>query len=319
MSEDRPYLDVDGRVAYLVSHGYVEDDELSDAAAAFLARTNFHYFLGYARNFRKLRREGRVEGDLSLDRAIQMVRLDHQVSDRLFQALRALEWRLRAALVDAHCRLYPATSCFLDPGHYSVRSFDARPVEESIREQIARSREPFVLGTFEAHEKANGRAWKDSAMKMADGDRLEAMRSLPIWAVVDGWSLGLLERVINQTAPQEVEGSEQWLWKEVAGRFSVANQVFETQLKSLIVLRNLIAHHSRLWMRPTASSSRSPKAYSKQGRGVDPKAMYVTWLTLASFLRESGHDKQLLDDLDGLIGTDPLYELGIKNPLHSAA
>lgn len=318
MSDVRPYLDVEGRVAYLVSHGYVEDDDLSEAAMAFLGRTNFHYFLGYARNFRKLRREGRLDGDVSLDRAIQMVRLDHQVSDRLFQALRALEWRLRAALVDAHCRLYPATSCFLDADHYLVRSFDARPVEESIQEQIARSREPFVLGTFESYELAHGRPWRGST-KMADSDRLTAMRTLPIWAVVDGWSLGLLERVINQTAPQVVEGEPQSLWKEIASRFSVANQVFETQLKSLIVLRNLIAHHSRLWMRPTASSSRSPKAYAKQGRGVDPKAMYVTWLTLASFLRESGHDKQLLDDLDTVIASDSLYELGIKTPLHSAA
>lgn len=319
MSDVRPYLSVEGRVSYLVSHGYVEDDDLSDAAKAFLGRTNFHYFLGYARNFRKLRREGRLVGDVSLDRVIQMVRLDHQVSDRLFQALRALEWRLRAALVDAHCKLYPATSCFLDADHYLVRSFDARPVEESIREQIARSREPFVLGTFETYELAHGRPWRDSAMKMASHDRLGAMRTLPIWAVVDGWSLGLLERVINQTAPQVLEGEPEWLWKEIAGRFSVANQVFATQLKSLIVLRNLIAHHSRLWMRPTASSAKIPKTYVKQGRGVDPKAMYVTWLTLASFLRESGHDKQLLDDLDALIAGDPLYELGIKTPLHSAA
>lgn len=319
MSDVRPYLDVEGRVAYLVSHGYIEDDALSDAATSFLGRTNFHYFLGYARNFRKLRREGRLEGDLRLDRAIEMVRLDHQVSDRLFQALRALEWRLRAALVDAHCKLYPATSCFLDASHYLVRSREDRPVEEGIQEHIARSREPFVLGTFESYELAHDRTWRDSAMKMADNDRLAAMRTLPIWAVVDGWSLGLLERVINQTAPRDVGGEPQWLWKEIAGRFSVANQVFETQLKSLIVLRNLIAHHSRLWMRPTASSSRSPKVYAKQGRGVDPKAMYVSWLTLASFLRESGHDKQLLDDLDALIATDPLYELGIKTPLHSAA
>ena len=318
MTDARPYLDVEGRIAYLVSHGYVADDEVSAAAKVFLARTNFHYFLGYARNFRKLRREGRIDGDVTLDRAIQMVRLDHQVSDRLFQALRALEWRLRAALVDAHCELYPAKSCFLDAAHYALRSHDVRPVEESLREQIVRSREPFVLGAFRMHEEAAGRTWRDSPSKMADSDRLAAMRTLPIWAVVDGWSLGLLERVINQTAPKQVAEETRWLWKGVAARFSIANPVFETQLKSLIVLRNLIAHHSRLWMRPTALSSKSPKVYAKEGRGVDSKAMYITWLTLASFLRESGHDRQLIADIDALIGSDPLYELGVKQPLSSA-
>lgn len=319
MDDDRPYLSPQQRAEYLVKRGYIEAGELSDDAHTFLKRTNFHYFLGYARNFRKLRREGLIDGDDRIDRVIQMVKLDHEVSTRLFTALRTLEWRLRAALVDHHCELYTPTGCFLKPNHFQVMNPESRPVDVILREQIIRSREPFVLGMFEAYEKANGRPWRDSPAKMAEVDQLAAMEKLPIWAAVDGWTLGLLERIITEAAPMQEAGEDRWLWKQVASTFSVSNQVFQTQLTSLIVLRNLVAHHSRLWMRPTAASPKKPKVYEKISRDADAKSMYVACLTLASFLRADGGDKELLADLDELIGRDPLYALGIKRPLASAA
>jgi len=319
MADERPYLTPQKRVDYLVERGYIEDDTLSTAAEAFLAQTNFHYFLGYARNFRKLRREGEISGDVRIDRVIEMVKIDHEVSTRLFTALRTLEWRLRAALVDRHCELYAARACFLHPGHYRVMDPQARPVNQVVREQILRSREPFVRGTFEEFEVTHGRVWRDNPEKMAEADQLAAMETLPIWATVDGWTLGVLERIITETEPTRDGDTDRWLWKEVASTFGVANAVFHTQLTSVIVLRNLVAHHSRLWMRPTASSPKRPKIYNKVSPEAEPKSMYVAWLALAAFLRPAGGDKDLLNDLDALIGRDPLYERGVKQPLLSAA
>ncbi|MFJ4254762.1 Abi family protein [Microbacterium sp. NPDC090003] len=318
MSEERRYLTPEERAEYLVDRGYIEAGELSDEAKAFIGRTNFHYFLGYARNFRKLRRDGLIEGDDRIDRVIQMVRLDHAVSTRLFDALRTLEWRLRSALVDQHCQLYPARECYLRPNHYTVMNVEATPVDVLLRDQIARSREPFVLGAFENHERSSGRPWLDSPRKMTEENRIAAMQALPIWAVVDGWTLGLLERVVTETKPARVEEENRYLWKEVASTFSVSNAIFQTQLGSLIVLRNLVAHHSRLWMRPTTVSPKKPKLYDKVLRTSDAKSMYVLWLTLASFLNAGGGDRELIDDLDDLIASDPLYELGVKKPLGSA-
>lgn len=318
MSEDRPYLTPDQRAEYLVRRGYIEQGDLTDEARSFLAVTNFHYFLGYARNFRKLRREGAIEGDDRIDRVIRMVELDHAVSGRLFRALRTVEWRLRSVLVDRHCQLFPPKGCFLDPDHFTVMDPDVKPVNLILREQIARSREPFVLGAFEAHETGQGRVWTGNPRKMTESDQLTVMEGLPIWAVVDGWTLGLLERVVTETKPVTLDDEPRWLWKDVADAFGVSNQLFQTQLGSLIVLRNLVAHHSRLWMRPTAMSPKKPKLYKKNLRDSDEKAMYVAWLTLASFLKAGGGDRELIADLDSLIAQDPLYELGVKRPLTSA-
>ncbi|MCC4247483.1 Abi family protein [Microbacterium testaceum] len=307
------------RVEYLVRRGYIEDETLSGEAESFLAQTNFHYFLGYARNFRKLRREGLIDGDDRIDRVIKMVEIDHEVSTRLFTALRTLEWRLRATLVDRHCDLYEPRACFLHSEHYRVMNPKARPIHQVVREQILRSREPFVRGTFEAFELAHGRVWQDSPENMDKADQLAAMETLPIWAAVDGWTLGALERIITETAPVHDGTTDRWLWKEVASAFGVANALFHTQLTSVIVTRNLVAHHSRLWMRPTASSPKRPKIYRNVSSDAEPKSMYVAWLALAAFLRPAGGDKHLLADLDALLSRDPLYERGVKRPLLSAA
>lgn len=134
MTEERPYLTSEQRTEYLVRRGYVELGELSDDAKSFLGRTNFYYFLGYARNFRKLRHDGLIDGDDRIDRVIQMVQLDHEVSTRLFSALRTLEWRLRSALVDHHCQLYPFAGCFLKPDHLTVMNSEVTPVDVVLRD-----------------------------------------------------------------------------------------------------------------------------------------------------------------------------------------
>src|SRR5690606_37365320 len=136
--------------------------------------------------------------------------------------------------------LYSPVNCFLDPEHFVVMDSQAPPIEVLLRAQIARSREPFVLGAFESYARGQGRAWHGSPTRMTEDERLAAMRSLPIWAVVDGWTIGLLGRVITETKPVDVDGQPRWLWKRVAADFSVSNSVFQTQLSSLVVLRNLV-------------------------------------------------------------------------------
>ena len=68
-------------------------------------------------------------------------------------------------------------------------------------------------------------------------------------------------------------------------------------------------------MRPTTNSPKLPNSYKKLGRDVDPKSMYVVWLTLASFYKDSAVSKGLISDFDQLIDSDPLYKIDVKHTL----
>jgi hypothetical protein len=243
---------------------------------------------------------------------VKLVELDRELSTAIFHGIGQLEWLLRAALVEAHCGMHPARGCFLESTHYRVLDASSRPIHEVVREQSLRSREPYVVEQFEA---AVGHP-----LSSTDIDRLPlqtqtgVLASLPIWTLVDSWTLGLIGRVIM--ASKSPAGREdEFLWKNVAQLLGVSNAIFDTQLVGIGVFRNQVAHHVRLWMRPTTSSPKLPKIYERLGRNAQSKSMYVAALALASFLRRNGKDANFIDEVDAIVDRDPLFARGIRSPL----
>ncbi|WP_180342474.1 Abi family protein [Actinomyces wuliandei] len=310
-----PYLSLDDRLAYLRSHGYVHgNDEISARSRSFLADVNFHYYLGYARNYRTLVRKGLAEFHGAADRIIDIIELDHQLAEHTYTAVRIFEWRLRAHFVIEHCRHHPPTECFLSPGHFTSRSTGGKPTSARVREEILRSREPYILEQFAAHARTCGAPWQGSPSLLDKAQQSEVLKSLPIWAVVDSWSLGLLTDVIMETRPGKQQ-PETPPWKSVAQAFGISNQVLDTQLRSLIVLRNMIAHHSRLWMRPATRAPKKPKIYRRRARNVQDRSLYTVLLALASFLRSDSRDTVFLDKVDRLLESNKIFAQGIRSPL----
>jgi abortive infection bacteriophage resistance protein len=313
-----PYLTLEQRVEYLKSHNYVFTENVSDDVRAYLWRVNFHYFLGYARNFRRLVIDSRVQSDPSLDHVVRIIELDQRVAAHLFSGFQLLEWRLRSLLVEHHCALYPSLRVFLDAEHYVVDNLYGKPTHESVHDQIVRMREPYVLQRFDEYLRAKGTQAIPSIERAPLADQKAVLATLPIWSVVDGWSFGLLVRVILGARPTEAAqavDSDRFLWKRIARDCGVANPIFHGQLEALIVLRNQVAHHGRIWMRPTTNSPKAPKVLGAKSRNCDRKSMYIAFLTLSSMLLGIPGGREFLDQLDDLINEDPTYALGIKAPL----
>lgn len=311
-AEPRKYLTLDDRVDYLIDKGYAIDGAVSQDVRHLLTSMNFHYFLGYARNFRALVNGGKISGDTSLDRLLSLIRLDRQFSAAMFAGIAELEWLLRSALVEAHCDMHPARASFLDESHYRVLDIDGRPTHAMVRDQTLRSREPYVVEQFES---AAGRGLAPSEIERLPVElKDQVLATLPIWSVVDSWTLGLLGRIVM--ASKSCAGREhEFMWKNVAASFEISNTMFPTQLEGLVVLRNQVAHHVRLWMRPTSASPKLPKNYNKIAREAQPKSMYVGVLALASFLRLSGKDKEFIARVDAIVDADPAFAHGIRRPL----
>ena len=313
MTNPPPYLSIGEKQQYMVDRGYICDPSLTEASRAFLERFNFHYFLGYARNYRALAGAQTIPKAQKLDSIIDIVRLDQKLSVLLFEALRMFEWRLRAAVVDCHCRSFPSSSCFLAADHFSMDSDDHNGIQNAVIDQTLRSREPFLVSHFE-HELARmGYPASRKLQELSNHDKLQVLDSVPIWAMVDNWSLGLLAKFVMFTKPETQSGNR--LFKEVAGEFGISAQMIGTQLNSMVVLRNLIAHHSRLWMRPTTSTPKIPNRYKKRGWNCDSKSMYAAILALAPFLAGDNKDQQLLAAVDDILASNDIYLIGIKQPL----
>jgi abortive infection bacteriophage resistance protein len=83
---------------------------------------------------------------------------------------------------------------------------------------------------------------------------------LPIWMAVETLSIGSLAIMY-----QGLEGQSR---KEIADRYCVTKTILISWLESLVYVRNLCAHHSRLWNRKLAVSPIAPK---RDGAWEKPK------------------------------------------------
>ena len=291
-----PFLTLDQRVEYLVRKGYLFGSVSPPAALERMDKINFHYLLGYARNYRMLASMGLVPQDDVLTRVLGVLDRDGEVSVVVFHALRKLEWRLRALLVEHHCKMFPTSACYLNSDHYRILDPEQPPLEALLAKYIRRSREPFLVEHFE------------SGKDIAD---------LPIWAVVDTWSLSGLSRVICESIPVvSPENQDRWLWKQVAGSLGVSATTIIEKLRSMTVLRNLVAHHGRLWMRPSVTPAKIPRFYPASLRNsIQHRSIYGQLLVLAELLGCTADGQVLLSQIDTILAGDASYKRGLTHPM----
>ena len=310
-----PFLTVEQRVDYLYDRNYFERSSIADQHAERLAGLNFHYFLGYARNYRALVGRGQISvSRRHPDDVFRVIDMDARVSGLVHEGLRAAEWRLRPAVVEHYCAKFDAANSYLQTSQYRPTDADSQTrLVENILLHIYRHDEPYVERHLQDAARSKSIA-RPRRYEAGSHDLCLALAAgLPLWAVVDSFSLGLLGRFV-MTCDSDDKSP---VWKAVAKDLDIGAQVFETQVKSLAYLRNSIAHHARLWMRPTSDSARKPRLFEKRLRGVHHKSMHWAFMNLATFLpREQRQD--FAQRVDDLTSEDSIYRHGITNVREAA-
>lgn len=310
-----PFLDMDGRVQYLYDRDYFDRGSITEVHREKLSRLNFHYFLGYARNYRMLIGRGRVgSGSRQPDQVFSLIERDHEVSELIYSGMRRAEWGLRSLIVKHYCNLFDSSGSFLEESQYELTSEgSAGALINQIVGQTLRYREPYVEDRVnQAAKTLNCKRHTDYSTDVRQ-ECIRLVQGLELWSIVDGLSLGTLSRFITecdnrQDAPDRV-------WKQVAGDLGIANAIFRSNIMSLTVLRNTVSHQGRLWMRPAAQAPRRPKIFDKRLRGVDSKAMTVAFYNLALFQGAEGC-RSFADRIDDLVSADSVYAYGVQRVHH---
>lgn len=79
----------------------------------------------------------------------------------------------------------------------------------------------------------------------------------PSWISIEITSFGTLSMLYSNLVP----GKEK---RAIANHFGVSDSVFQTWLHSIVYLRNICAHHSRLWNRSMSIRPQFPRKTTKQ-------------------------------------------------------
>jgi abortive infection bacteriophage resistance protein len=247
MPYDRPWKSFDEQLALLRSRGLLIEDEPN--ALAWLQRVGYYRLSAYWYPFRVFRHEqDAATGE------IRSVRTDAFMPGTTFEdavALYDFDRKLRLLLADALERIevslrvevaYRLGECDTF-AHLRESAFNpsstARPSRQGLRNAfedwqakhrslVERSREDFVQHYREKHGP-----------------------DLPIWVAIEVWDFGAVSQLLAMMKVPDQQA--------IARRYGVPNaRAFITWVRALSYLRNLVAHHSRVWNRNMVSEPSMP-------------------------------------------------------------
>lgn len=312
-----PFLPPDQQEDYLRSHEMIEGPALSQEESDWLGTVNFHYFLGYARNYRALIGRKEIPGPKSFSDIRSVVTAEADLSAFLTPWLRKAEWFLRALAVKHYCQGKGHGNGFLEMDEW--RSFepgDCERLQRKMLDSILRHGEPYVSKEVDRRAGELGvtrlkkyeRAKHEDCLKLVDG--------LPLWSVVDSFSIGMLGTFIMRCDSNPHSGTP--VWKKIAQELGITANHFDITLQALGSIRNLVFHHQRLWMRPVAKSPGLPKDLNRKYREYNFKsknnqAQFIGLLTISRFLPAADRDTYR-DGLEDIVQRDDLFALGIMRP-----
>ena len=225
----KPWLSCTDQVAKLVSRGLIVADPV--AAERFLSHINYYRFSGYCLAFEQQRNNFKV--GCTFDHVRAAYDFDLVLRDIVTEALEVLEVDFRAAIAHHFGQQHGAF------GHIDLASFfvSFRHVGwlERLRVEAERSNEQFI-----DH-------FRNTYAQFPD---------LPIWMATEVMSFGALSKMF--------QGMHRGDQRVIAQRYRVQPGDLVTIFHHLVYVRNLCAHHSRLWDRIWAIKPSLPRGQAWQ-------------------------------------------------------
>lgn len=167
--------------------------------------------------------------DARFDNVVERYEFDKQLREILFNAIEIVEVGLRTKVINILAHQADSGLWYLDSNLFENKTYYNDFVLE-LKYEFGRSTEPFARTYIENHS-----CWDEESL---NGDNPDA------WIIFETASFGTLSKMYKNIKAQ------------LPARSAIANEFglysakdLSSWLEAISVLRNVIAHHSRLWYR----------------------------------------------------------------------
>lgn len=266
LSYPKGWLDYDGQVDKLRRRGLKIAD--ADFAKQFLAYSNYYRFTGYCLRFQHKNASGeRVFNDgVSFSDVTDIYEIDKTLRDCISDALGAVEISFRSAVAYHFAEAHGAF------GHTVRDNFDRRfvsprtdPTGRTLPSLYDEWHEELVSETKRSNE-LFVRHFEKKYLQFPD---------LPIWAALEICSFGTLSKMFKNMLRLDM--------RPIAARYSLQASTLDSCMHSFVYVRNICAHHSRLWDKMFAISPQLPPGkmwdvVRKANNRIYSIAMLLNWM-----------------------------------------
>lgn len=214
LSYQKPWLSYQDQVLLLQSRGLVIND--LQAAVEFLRHVNYYRFSGFCLAFESSRHQ--FQNGVTFEQVKAAYDFDRILRDIVTEALEVVELDIRTAVAYHFGQKYDAFG-HTQPANFFHR-FDHPGWMCKLHTEALRSSERFV-----SHFKVTYQEYPD----------------LPVWVMTEIMSFGALSRMCAGMLKQDQ--------KAIAHHYGLQPRDWVSWLHHLTYVRNLCAHHARLWDR----------------------------------------------------------------------
>ncbi len=217
-------LTLEEQIDLLAARGLIVADRA--AAAHTLARISYYRLSAYWHPFK--RDNDSFEPGTPFATAVHLYELDRHLRLHVMDALERVEVALRTAITYTLCHAVgPYGHC--DPANFRTK-FRPQQWIAKIHREAQQSRDEFVQ-----HFK----------------DKYDGFPDLPLWMATETLPFGSLSLLYQGLRPDEQ--------RPIAADYGVHHDVLRSWLHSLAYVRNICAHHARLWNRELAIAPELPR------------------------------------------------------------
>ena len=269
------WLDYDGQVEKLKKRGLEIAD--ADTAKQFLAYSNYYRFTGYCLRFQHKDEFGErvFNKGVSFSDVVDIYEIDKALRDCVSDALGAVEISFRSAVAYHFAKAHGAF------GHTMKDNFDRRfimPRVDSTGRPTPSLYDEWHEGLISETKRSNELFVKHFEKKYSQ------FPDLPIWTALEICSFGTLSKMFKNMLKLDM--------KPIAAHYSLQASTLDSCMHSFVYVRNICAHHSRLWDKMFAISPQLPSGNKwnvvrNSNNKVYAVAMLLNWmLAHDSFGRE---------------------------------
>lgn len=273
-------LTYEAQLSQLESRGLVVPDRA--AALGVLSSVSYYRLSGYWYPFRSRDEHGHVTSQFisntSLDQVLGLYEFDRELRSLVLDAIERIEVAIRTQITYQMGHAYGAFA-HCDPKHFHNK-FDHATWLSKIEEETSRSSDEFIK-----HYSA----------------KYDGFPRVPIWMVTEVMSFGGLSFFYKGLNHSDK--------KAISAYFSIHHKRLGDWLHKLTYIRNVCAHHSRLWNRELAIRPES----SKDKNWLPPVTprndrIFYILLMLMHLLKQTGNNTDWQERVVKLI--DPITENG---------
>ena len=241
------------QVSLLMQRGMVIADQAR--AAERLQRLNYYRLRGYWMSFEEDAADHAFVTGTTFEQVLELYEFDRRLRLLMLDAIESIEVAVRAQWAYWLARDH-GPHAHLDPKLGSDRWLWAENLHE-VHAAVTRSQETFIRHGLDEY---------------LDGP--------PVWAICEVIALGTLSKLIKGLRSGGTA-------KRIANEFSLSHELLQSWLHNLTVVRNMCAHHSRLFNRSIPVRAMRPRSLAPmvaEQWQANSQRMYNTFLICLHFM-----------------------------------